>query len=350
MNVVEMLDRAARDASEVPAIIDGPAGRERVTTFAEFEMTSRRIASLLAESGLEPREGVVVMVPMSAMLYAVIAALLRLGLVAVFMDPKADDAQFRYNASRFPIAAFIGTPAACLLRLIRPSLRKIPRVYVAGAYFPGAISLGSARKLEPWRSNHPCADESSAMLAFTSGTTGLPKGMIRSHGLLRATQEALVAELGFARGEVCLATMPIFTLTNLACGATSLIPDLDLRNPGAVDPERLMMQLERWRVQSVVASPSLVRQMTDCCDPADKRLTTLLDFYLGGAPVYPHLLSKLAFQVLMPMKSAGSCCTMLRAEGACQLASLSHRLMSVSCQIDGESRFLHVHGMNSSLA
>lgn len=292
MNAVDLLDRAARIRPDTAAIIDGPAGRESVLTYTALVDRSRRLASLFAEARLRAGDGMALMLPMSAELYAVIAAAWRLGLVPVFMDPNAGDEHFAHCIRRYPVRAFVGTPAACLLRLASPTLRKIPHAFVSGALFPGARALRAARHCAP-REDAPCADDDLAMIAFTSGSTGQPKGIRRTHGLLLATHTVLSAHVKPEAGEVALATLPMFTLTNLACGATSLIPDVDLRRPGRVDPRRLVAQLERWHARSAVASPALLERVADQCLTQGHALESLLEIFVGGAPVFPPLLDKL---------------------------------------------------------
>lgn len=294
MNVVELLDRAARTRPDAAAIIDGPAGRERVLSYAALEARSRRLASLFAAAGLRAGDGVAVMLPMSAALYLLIAAAWRLGLVPVFIDPAAGEAHFGHCVSRYPVRAFVGTPAACLLRLASPALRKIPAAFVCSAFFPGARALRAAWRLPQHEDTCSCSADAPAMLAFTSGSTGRPKGILRTHGLLLATHAVLAARVSAEPGEVTLATMPVFTLTHLACGATNLIPDADLRSPGAIDPGRLAGQIERWEARSAVASPALLERVADHCLARERTVDSLREVFVGGAPVFPRLLDKLA--------------------------------------------------------
>lgn len=294
MNAVDLLDRAARTSPDTPAIIDGPAGRESVLTYTALEIRSRRLARLFAEAGLRAGDGMAVMLPMSAGLYIVIAAAWRLGVVPAFMDPSAGEEHFEHCIRRYPVRAFVGTPASCLLRFTSPALRKIPAAFVSGAFFPGARSLSAALRLAPHQDTFPCPADAPAMIAFTSGSTGHPKGILRTHGLLLSTHVVLSAHVRPGGGEVSLATMPMFTLTNLACGATSLIPDVDLRRPGPVDPRRLTGQLERWHARSAVTSPSLLERVADHCLELGHRLDSLREIYVGGAPVFPRILDKLA--------------------------------------------------------
>lgn len=294
MNSVDLLDRAAQSWPEVPAIIDGPAGRERAVTYAALVERSRRLAHLFADAGLNAGDGVAIMLPMSAELYAVIAAAWRLRLVPVFMDPAAGEEHFGHCVQQYPVRAFVGTPAACLLRLASRPLRNIPTAFVSGAFFPGARSLRAALHLPQHEDIGSCAADTPAMLAFTSGSTGRPKGILRTHGLLLATHEVLSSHIRPGPGEVTLATMPVFTLTHLACGTTSLIPDVDLRHPGRVEPGRLIGQIERFHARSAVVSPALLERVADHCSARGHRIEPLREVFVGGAPVFPSLLEKLA--------------------------------------------------------
>lgn len=294
MNIVDLLDRAGQSWPDVPAIIDGPAGREQVVRYAALVERSRKLACLFAEAGLRAGDGVVIMLPMSAELYAVIAAVWRLCLVPVFMDPAAGEAHFGHCLQRFPVRAFAGTPAACLRRLASRSLRSIPTAFVCGGFFPGARSLRTALQIPRQEDNRSCTADAPAMLAFTSGSTGRPKGVLRTHGLMLATHGVLSTHLSPRPGEVVLATMPVFSLTYLACGATMLIPDVDLRHPGRIDPGRVVSQIEHRRARSAVASPASLERIADHCLLRGQTVESLRKVFVGGAPVFPRLLDKLA--------------------------------------------------------
>jgi acyl-CoA synthetase (AMP-forming)/AMP-acid ligase II len=287
------MDEAARARPNVAAVIDGRIGRERLETFAALADHSRRLATLFARHGLRANDGMLLLLPMSAELYHVIAAALRLGIVPAFIDPAAGSEHFDQCLRMYPIRAFVGTWNACLLRLASPPLRKIPLVFVSGRVFPGAEPLHAALRLAPYPDTFPADSRTPAMLAFTSGSTGVPKGMLRTHGFLIATYETLARHFNPTPGEVDLATMPVVTFTNLAAAVTSLIPDVDLSRPGKVNPRRLANQIVRWRASSIVASPALLERLADECLSRAQSLHPLRQVFVGGAPVFPRLLDKL---------------------------------------------------------
>jgi len=292
MNLIELFDEVARRTPDLPAIIDGPAGRERVTSFAELCLWSRQIASLLSRAGVNSGDGIVMLVPMSAPLYAVIAAAFRTGAVPVFIDPNKAAAQIEYCRDALPLRAFVGSPMACLVRLLMPALRAITPAFVTRGWFPGATPLGSAQRLPPIADSPFRADDAPAMLSFTSGSTGPSKGLLRSHRLLLDTQQILSRHLDLRPGSIDLATMPALVMSNLGAGVTSLIPDVDLRRPAAADPARLAGSIHRWQVESLFASPALIEHMADYCLRTGYTLNPLRAVFTGGAPVFPRILEK----------------------------------------------------------
>jgi acyl-CoA synthetase (AMP-forming)/AMP-acid ligase II len=89
-----------------------------------------------------------------------------------------------------------------------------------------------------------------------------------------------------------LATLPARVMANLGAGVASLIPDVDLRRPAAVEPAYLAASIQRWRVESLFASPALVGHLADHCLSAGRTLTSLRAVFTGGTPVFPRILDK----------------------------------------------------------
>lgn len=294
MNVIELFDDSARRFAERPALLHGPRGAERTVTFAALAEQSRRLAALFRSSGLQAGDAIAVFVPMSVQLYAIMAAALRLGLVVVFVEPGGWREDIAFCARHLRLRGFVGTPTACLLRWFVPQLRAIPLAFVTGRLLPGATPLAAASRLAPLDGWERCAPDSTAMVTFTSGNTGRPKGVLRSHAVLAATQSALQAALQTQAGELAVPIIPLFVFSNLAAGAPSLLLDADLGRPAAAPADRVAEQIRRLAPRSLLASPAFVDRLADGCLGADVRLPSLERVFVGGAPVFPQVLDKLA--------------------------------------------------------
>jgi len=172
---------------------------------------------------------------------------------------------------------------------------------VTAGRVPGATRWSSRERLAPLNPIADCDSSHDALLTFTSGSTGVPKAAVRSHGFLLAQHAVLADSIELEPGEVDLSTLPIFVLANLASGVTSVIPQCDLRRPGFVEPGPVLEQIERHRVTRTVGSPALYERLLRGSGAAadaggkndESRLGRLRKLYTGGAPVFPPLLREL---------------------------------------------------------
>lgn len=291
MNTAELFLAQARERPDAPAIIETRGGCDSVLTFRDLDELSARGAALLRASGLKPGDAALVFQPMSADLYVALAALFRAGVIAMFLDPSAGREHIARCCALRPPDAFLGSLKAHLLRLLSPEIRRIPRHFTFGGLpVPGAVSWASGlRGVEASREVEPCAPESPALLTFTSGSTGRPKAAVRTHALLAAQHAALESSIRLKPGQIDLTTLPIFALANLASGVTSLIPEGDLRKPGAIAPAPVVRQVRRHKPSRCGASPAFFERLLS----SGERFPEFAELYTGGAPVFPVLLDRM---------------------------------------------------------
>jgi acyl-CoA synthetase (AMP-forming)/AMP-acid ligase II len=289
MNIAEILVAQAQVAGDRAAIVQ----RGGSVSFAELDMATSAAAADFRAAGIEPGMRVLVFSPMSIDLYVAVIGLFRIGAAAVFVDPSVGRERLNRLVTRVQPDAFVAVPRAHLLRLTSPAIRSIPIKMAVGGYVPGARRLAcraAAAVVPPER----CGPETPAIITFTSGSTGEPKAAVRTHAFLRAQHRALVESLALAPGEVDLTTLPIFLLSNLASGLTSVIADADLRAPGAIDPVRLLRQIGATRPAATVASPALLERLATHATRTGVRLDSFQRIFTGGAPVFPRTLDTIA--------------------------------------------------------
>lgn len=305
MNVAELLTKQAKQHPERQAIIDAKLGLRRIFTFSKMEEQVDYCSRTLRAHGIKCGDSVLLVHQISAELYIALIALLRLGATPVFLDPSANQSFIEACFDLLKIDALITSPPGALLPLFSKPLRRIPLRFTTGAGMPGVPSIIARRG----RGVNPAAhtsrsivssgdpllvpDETAALVTFTSGSTGQPKAIVRSHGFLKNQLLLLKDDMSMNEGEVDCTNLPIFVLANLASGITSVIPQADLRAPGAIDAAPVVVQLYLNQVNRMTASPAFLSTICRYCQKHAITLDSLQKIYTGGGPVFPKLLQDL---------------------------------------------------------
>ncbi len=293
MTIGDIFVAQVRSRPDTVALIDARRGGERRLTYAGFGQEVAAATAWLQAQGVRRGQAALVFVPVSADLYLALLALFRLGAVALLLDPGAGPEHLEHCCNRWPPDLLLAVPRAHLLRLRSAALRRVPLKVSVGGWVPGARRWPSGHRSESVETGPDLRPEDPALVTFTSGTTGQPKAAVRSHGFLLAQHRVLAPHLALEPGEVDLATLPVFTLANLASGVTTVLPDFDLRRPGAVDGAAIAAAVERFAVTRITASPAFFERLTACVAATSRPLPTLRKLFTGGAPVFPRVLAAL---------------------------------------------------------
>ena len=278
-NIVSLLDSAAALHPSRPALVFG----NRVLTFAALQNRVSRCARQLRERGLHPGQRVIIMVPMSPELYVALLGVIRCGAVAVFVDPWISLRQIAAFAAFAEPAGFIGTPKSHLLRLFQPQLARLSLSVSTGPVclnLPARYSLASLLRESGEMEAEAVTPDAPALITFTSGSSGIPKGANRTHGFLTAQHEALCREMNYRDDDIDMPMFPVFALRNLAAGMTSVIPSMDFRRAAEINPHVIRRQIQENRVSLLTASPPFIDRLATLAQPPPLR-----KIWTGGAPV-----------------------------------------------------------------
>lgn len=283
MNLVELLRERAGRHPDRPAIVDRAGGKDRSVSYGELWERVGAGAAFLEKQGLGRGKTVLAFHPVSIELYEFLLSAFHAGARVMLADPSAGRAFLSQCCRRKMPDGFFGSRKAQLLRWMVPELRPLKKAIRRGGWFPGSVEWapeGSAEMAD-------VPDDEPALITFTSGSTGMPKAAVRTHGFLLAQHAALSKSLEFDEGEVDLITLPVFVLANLASGLTSVLAATDLAKPGSPDAVAVKAQSDRHGVTRCAASPAFFEGMLKSGLPRFRKV------YTGGAPVFPDLLRRL---------------------------------------------------------
>ncbi|WP_321861699.1 non-ribosomal peptide synthetase [Burkholderia cenocepacia] len=252
--VHDAIARHARATPDHPALV----AADRTLGYAELDAAANRLARALRTRGVGAETVVAVALERSIDAIVALVAILRAGGVYVPVDPEQPPAR---------AATILGEarPALVITRAaLAPRFADAARAVLLVDCDAADIAAHDASPLDS-----PVHPDALAYALFTSGSTGVPKGVAISHRSLAASTAARLAAYPRVASMLLVPSLAfdssIATLFwMLASGGTLHLPDAD----GARDPRALAATVERGRVAGWLGVPSLYKLAVDLCPAA----------------------------------------------------------------------------------
>lgn len=290
MTIGDMLRDAAAGDSDHVALIDGVTqGERRRWTYGDLlDIAEHVAAGLLAR--FAPGERIALWAPNSPeWLFCEYGAALA-GLTLVTVNPGLREAELEHVLRQSEAVGIIslddrgdGTMRAMIetVRPRLPSLRDSLKLHDWAEWSPQA----PARSLPQVTAGDP------AMIIFTSGTTGAPKGAVLRHRGLVNNYRFNALRLGMSRDDVFISQIPLFhvggacmaVLTALAARATLVLGE-------RISPALLLDLAEAERATAAIGVPTMFFDLLGLIAQASRRIETMRTIMVGGAPVPAELI------------------------------------------------------------
>jgi len=278
----------------IPAALAAAAATEQGTiavdgerlTYAQLHERVTRAGGVLAHSGVGQGARVVISAPTSMRFVVAYLATLHVGATVVLANPaytehELDDLIARSGA----------------------------RLLIADSTHPAVDTVTLADVDAGKHETHPgapVANTDVALLAYTSGTTGTPKGVPLTHGMVLASVRAAMRAWRWNADDTLVHTLPLFHQHGLSAVHASLVAGSSLAVLSKFDPHELVATVEHERASIVFAVPSIHQRLADL-DPNELRpLGRLRLITSGSAPLSPALADELYAKAgLRPLERYG---------------------------------------------
>ena len=280
MNLAVRLAKNYMEKEDKICLVQG----DRKVTYKELYENVARFENYLKTKGIEKGDRVLVLVPMSIELYVTLLASWSLGAIPVFMDAGFIRSHVKKNDFE-DIKCVVGISKYILYSNINSNLRKLKL----------KINVNVINKLEGDFGVEiaELEEDYPAIVTYTSGSTGKPKIAERSHEFLDCQGRILETCLNYENKDIELSSVPIFTLSNINVGITTVISDGNYENLGESKADKLIAQIQNEKVNRIMASPGLLNVITKYCTMKGIVLTQVDKVFTGGGAVFLDFVDEL---------------------------------------------------------
>jgi malonyl-CoA/methylmalonyl-CoA synthetase len=270
-----------RDDPDRVVLVDAVDGSS--VTAHELDQRSGMLAGRLALAGVRPGDRVLLSCAPALDTVLAYVALLRLGAVVV-------PANTAYTRSELEHIAEVVRPVLALADGDTDRLPSLPL-----GVRPPALTPASADDAPLGSGLDRANDADAAMIAFTSGTTGRPKGAVLSHGNLRAGAEALVLAWGWTADDRLVHALPMFHMHGLGAALNgSFSAGASMVVLPRFDPAAVVDAAAAYDATMFFGVPTMYARLRDAGHLAE--LSGLRLLVSGSAPLDPVLFQAIAAQ------------------------------------------------------
>ena len=242
------------------------------TTWGQLLDRTRRLANHLLAWGVGPGDAVTIMLPNRPEFIEAQAAALRIGATTAFVNPRAPAAEARDIVTR---------TGARVLVTDREDVHPNARVLFVPTYYEGAISAAPAH--DP---HVPRAGEAK-IVVFTSGTTGRPKGAVRS----LSSNTSPAAFTGFLRqipmksGDVHMIVCPMYHATGSGFATIASVLGNTMVIVEKFSPEEFCRTVQEQKVNTTAVVPTMLHRIVEWGRAGEYDLSSLRVVLCTGAPL-----------------------------------------------------------------
>ena len=293
MTIIDKIKDLRKQYPDNTALFDLKTGNK--ITFTQIDTKSDEICRYLIQKGFQKGNKIVVFVPIGIEFYLILTAIFKMGLQAVFIDPYAGIEHINKCCEMISPDGIIGSGKTLLKGFFLKGIRKIGKKinYIKMMEHSEKLLIYEKNKNQKIIQNEKIDGSTPALISFTSGSTGFPKIIMRTHEFLLGQHNVLEKNLKFEKETAVYSSFPIFLLSHMATGTTTFIPDLNWRKPVESDFGNIIKQIAQNNIQNIILPPAIFENIVKFCKDEKIMLENVQKVYTGGAPVFYSLMKNI---------------------------------------------------------
>jgi acyl-CoA synthetase (AMP-forming)/AMP-acid ligase II len=277
---------------------------DEITTFAELEDGSNRVANALKALGVTKGERVSFLGKNHPLYFEALLGAAKIGAVMTPVNWRLAPPEIAYILGNCEARiVFVGDGFADILAQIREQTPKAEQVIGIGA----RDFAGTDYRI--WRDGFPATPPlaqigltDDALQLYTSGTTGRPKGAVMTHGSILSSRDA--AAQGDMRkwqeavpGDVTLLAMPCFHISGTGTGIGTMVAGTNSVVLPEYDPSKALDMIENYNISKIFLVPAAIQILLNHPRVSEVDFSRLKYVTYGASPI-PLELMRQAMDVL----------------------------------------------------
>ena len=285
------------ESAEMYADRPGLRMGDTTLTYAALDDAASRLASLVGSLGMVPGDRVGVMLPNITAFPIIFYGVLRAGGVVVPMNPLLKHAEVQYYLEDSGSGIIFAWDAVAA-EAAQAAEETGATLVVVGPDFPAELARHA-----PVVGDLGCVDEDTAVILYTSGTTGKPKGAELTHANLNRNQAVTVSTLiDLTPDDVVMGCLPLFHVFGLTCGLNASVASGSLLTLlPRFDGQQALEIIQRDRVTVFEGVPTMYSALLAVPEAAAYDTSTMRTCVSGGAALPVEVLRSFerAFDVMV---------------------------------------------------
>jgi len=257
-------------------------------TFQELELQSNYFTKKFLCEGLKKGDKVLVFIKPSTAFSIITFALFKAGIIPVFLDPGMGKKNLLNAIKHINAQGLIAEPIVHFMKFFyRKSFASVQHSYNVREIIRDN-KLNHLKKDDIYFPHEANRKEAAAIL-FTSGGTGIPKGVVYTHEIFIEQRSMLQKLFKLTSKDSDLPGFPLFGLFTLTMGMTSILPEMNPSKPARVDPQKIVENILEYSPTFVAGSPAIWQRVLDYCLKTHTKLPSIKSLVMFGAPVPLHI-------------------------------------------------------------
>ncbi len=292
----DIMEKNARVFPDKPAFVSGKGNEDfsKQVSFREFRDRVYSLINYLNNRGFEKGDRIAILSKNSLEYMEVYGVAERGGFIAVPLNFRlsSDEIALLLNHSESRVL-FFASEYAGMVEKVGCDINSVEE-YICmgdgcGNYTEYGEAIKKGEKVEP---DVNVEGDDVVYLMYTSGTTGLPKGVMLTHRGQLENAKALLMEQALVRSDVHLAIMPLYHVGGRALPLSHTLRSCTVYIRDKFSPEQFLKDVERYRITTTQLVPTMIAFILEVPGIESHDLSSLRTVWYASSPMPVALLKR----------------------------------------------------------